>query len=190
MRKEVMLYIIAILLILSTIISFYVILKNDIEEEEDEEIKLSENIEDECTEEYNKIQEEIKQTSSSKPKVSVNAQLILKKYYKGCEHTINEYVEIPEEIVNMTKEEIEHQYSDWNIIGFEPEKITLYKEFEGECGQHFQMKIENGKIVIYVQNEEGTMELYEKTNISSATLSRISRCVKYGKGYNKMLKGK
>lgn len=33
-------------------------------------------------------------------------------------------------------------------------------------------------------------EVIEKTNISSATLSRISRCVKYGKGYNKMLKGK
>lgn len=33
-------------------------------------------------------------------------------------------------------------------------------------------------------------EVIEKTNISSATLSRISRCVKYGSGYNKMLKGK
>ncbi|MDO4501428.1 MAG: YerC/YecD family TrpR-related protein [Erysipelotrichaceae bacterium] len=27
-------------------------------------------------------------------------------------------------------------------------------------------------------------EVIEKTNISSATLSRISRCVKYGEGYN------
>ena len=33
-------------------------------------------------------------------------------------------------------------------------------------------------------------EVIDKTNISSATLSRVSRCVKYGKGYNKMLKGK
>ena len=33
-------------------------------------------------------------------------------------------------------------------------------------------------------------EVIEKTNISSATLSRVSRCVKYGKGYNEMLKGK
>lgn len=31
-------------------------------------------------------------------------------------------------------------------------------------------------------------EVIEKTNISSATLSRVSRCVKYGKGYNTTLK--
>lgn len=31
-------------------------------------------------------------------------------------------------------------------------------------------------------------EVIEKTNISSATLSRVSRCVKYGKGYNHMFK--
>ena len=33
-------------------------------------------------------------------------------------------------------------------------------------------------------------EIIEKTNISSATLSRVSRCVKYGKGYNLALKDK
>ena len=31
-------------------------------------------------------------------------------------------------------------------------------------------------------------QVIEKTDISSATLSRISRCVQYGKGYSKLLK--
>ena len=31
-------------------------------------------------------------------------------------------------------------------------------------------------------------EIIKETDISSATLSRISKCVKYGKGYNKILK--
>ena len=31
-------------------------------------------------------------------------------------------------------------------------------------------------------------EIIKKTNISSATLSRVSKCVKYGKGYKKFLK--
>ena len=30
-------------------------------------------------------------------------------------------------------------------------------------------------------------QVTEKCDISSATLSRVSRCVKYGKGYNKIL---
>ena len=31
-------------------------------------------------------------------------------------------------------------------------------------------------------------QVMEKTTISSATLSRISQCVQYGKGYSKLLK--
>ena len=31
-------------------------------------------------------------------------------------------------------------------------------------------------------------EIIKATNISSATLSRVSKCVKYGKGYKKILK--
>lgn len=31
-------------------------------------------------------------------------------------------------------------------------------------------------------------EVIESTDISSATLSRVSRCIKYGTGYNKFIK--
>lgn len=33
-------------------------------------------------------------------------------------------------------------------------------------------------------------QVIEQTDISSATLSRVSRCVQYGKGYSKILKDK
>lgn len=33
-------------------------------------------------------------------------------------------------------------------------------------------------------------EIINETDISSATLSRVSRCIQYGKGYNKILKNK
>ena len=33
-------------------------------------------------------------------------------------------------------------------------------------------------------------QVMAQANISSATLSRVSRCVQYGKGYNKLLKEK
>lgn len=32
-------------------------------------------------------------------------------------------------------------------------------------------------------------QVMEKANISSATLSRVSRCVQYGEGYKKLLRG-
>ena len=63
------------------------------------------------------------------------------------------------------------EYSDWEVIGFNPSKVTLYKEFDGECGEHFKLKIEDGKVVVYIVNSDGTKSIYEKTNISSEYLT-------------------
>ena len=131
---------------------------------------VSEVIEDECTEEY--INEQNTTTVvSTEEKVAANAILILKKYYTECEHTVNEYVELPQELVNMTKKDVEAYYSDWKVIGFEQGKITLYKEFNDTCGEHFKLKIEDGKVVIYIVNKDGTEKIYEKTSIPSEYLT-------------------
>ena len=50
-------------------------------------------------------------------------------------------------------------------------KITLYKEFDDVCGEHFKLKVEDGKIVVYKENNNGSETLYEKTNISSEYLT-------------------
>ena len=135
---------------------------------------ISEKIEDECTEEYKEEEmanQNTTEVSSTEEKVAANAILILKKYYTKCDHTINEYVELPKELVNLTKEQVQEKYSDWEVIGFEKGKITLYKEFDDVCGEHFKLKIEDGKVVVYTVNNDGTETLYEKTNISSEYLT-------------------
>ena len=135
---------------------------------------ISEKIEDECTEEYKEEQmanQNTTEVSSTEEKVAANAILILKKYYTKCDHTINEYVELPQELVNLTKEQVQEKYADWQVIGFEKGKITLYKEFDDVCGEHFKLKIEDGKVVVYTVNNDGTETLYEKTNISSEYLT-------------------
>ena len=101
-----------------------------------------------------------------------NCSSDVKKYFKQCDHTINEYVEMPQELVNLTKEEVQNKYNDWKVIGFEPNKVTLYKEFDDMCGEHFKLKVEEGKIVIYQINKEGNQSIYEKTNISSEYLTQ------------------
>ena len=131
---------------------------------------ISELVEDECTEEYAEEQNTTAVTSTEE-KVAVSAILILKKYYAQCDHTINEYVELPQELVNMTKEEVQAHYPDWKVIGFEKGKVTLYKEFNDLCGEHFKLKIEDGKVVVYMTNKDGSESLYEKTNISSEYLT-------------------
>ena len=171
-NNKIMMMIVAALLIVSTIYSIYAIFNNDddIEEEEDTNTMLSEVIEDECTEEYQEMQNTTPVAWSTE-KLSANAILILKKYYIQCEHTINEYVELPQELVNLTEEEVQAQYPDWEVIGFESGKLTLYKEIDDVCGEHFKLKVEDGKVVVYLVNRDGTENVYERTNISSEYLT-------------------
>ena len=159
-----------ILAVVSGIVAYLVTKSNKTPKIADNNNYISEKIEDECTEEYIEEQNTTAVTSVEE-RVSANAILILKKYYIQCDHTINEYVELPKELVNMTKEEVQKHYPDWEVIGFEKGKVILYKEFDGVCGEHFKLRVENGKVVVYIVDNDGNESLYEKTNISSEYLT-------------------
>ena len=176
MKNTGKIIIISLILAISAGVATYFIVRQNKKSETIPETNtyIAEKIEDECTEEYKEEQMEKQNTtevSSTEEKVAANAILILKKYYTKCDHTINEYVELPQELVNLTKEQVQEKYADWQVIGFEKGKITLYKEFDDVCGEHFNLKIEDGKVVVYTVNNDGTETLYEKTNISSEYLT-------------------
>lgn len=176
MKNTGKIIIISLILAISAGVATYFIVRQNKKSETIPETNtyIAEKIEDECTEEYKEEQMEKQNTaevSSTEEKVAANAILILKKYYTKCDHTINEYVELPQELVNLTKEQVQEKYADWQVIGFEKGKITLYKEFDDVCGEHFKLKIEDGKVVVYTVNNDGTETLYEKTNISSEYLT-------------------
>lgn len=128
--------------------------------------KVSEVILDDCTDEYEIMQEEVsKANSNNEEKVSPNCKLILTRYYKECKDSINEYLQVPEPLVNCTKNELQEQYKEWKIKEFTTNQVVLYKEFEGNCGEHYILKNDAGKISIYKLLENGKESLYEKTNI-------------------------
>lgn len=170
MKKQYIIAICIIAFFTSLIITMNIVKENKLQNTK-KEAKISEKVKDECTEEYTK-ETKIEEVVATKEKVSANSQLIIKKYFKQCDHTINEYVEMPQELVNLTKEEVQNKYNDWKVIGFEPNKVTLYKEFDDMCGEHFKLKVEEGKIVIYQINKEGNQSIHEKTNISSEYLTQ------------------
>ena len=74
------------------------------------------------------------------------------------------------ELVNLTEEELADKFQDWNLVKFTTKEVTLKKEFEGSCGEHFSLKEEEGKVVIYKVLPDGTMEIYEETEISTEFL--------------------
>ena len=135
---------------------------------------VSEKITDDCTEEYQNIQEEVA-TNSQEEKISPNCLLILKKYYDECNHTINEYVDVPQDLVNGTEENLKKEYPYWQIEKYSSNEIILYKEFNSNCGQHFVLREDEGKITVYKINENNEEEIYEKTEISVEYLSETDK---------------
>ena len=135
---------------------------------------VSEKVIDDCTEEYQNIQEEVA-TNSQEEKISPNCLLILKKYYDECNHTINEYVDVPQDLVNGTEEDLKKEYPYWQIEKYSSNEIILYKEFNSNCGQHFVLREDEGKITVYKINENNEEEIYEKTEISVEYLSETDK---------------
>ena len=109
-------------------------------------------------------------TNSSEEKTSPNCLLIFKTYYKKCEHSTVENKEIPEELVNKTREEIESFYRDWKVVTYSKLQILLYKEQEGICNEHYIIKEKDGYIAIYTVDENGKDTLQELTQILTAYL--------------------
>lgn len=166
MNKTIM-SIIAIIVIIGAIIIGVQICKPN-KEQEDIITKVSdEKIEDDCTDEYQEIQEEMLQANSTEEKISPNCFITMKKTYNKCGHTTSEYIAIPKELVNKTKEDLEEKYAGWIIDKFSDTQIVISKKEEGECGEHYIVKDKEGKVVIYKLLEDGTENEYEVTDIST-----------------------
>lgn len=166
MNKTIM-TIIAIIVIIGAIIIGVQICKPN-KEQEDIITKVSdEKIEDDCTDEYQEIQEEMLQANSTEEKISPNCFITMKKTYNKCGHTTSEYIAIPKELVNKTKEDLKEKYAGWTIDKFSDTQIVISKKEEGECGEHYIVKDKEGKVVIYKLLEDGTENEYEVTDIST-----------------------
>ena len=174
MNKTIM-SIIAIIVIIGAIIIGVQICKPN-KEQEDIITKVSdEKIEDDCTDEYQEIQEEMLQANSTEEKISPNCFITMKKTYNKCGHTTSEYIAIPKELVNKTKEDLEEKYAGWTIDKFSDTQIVISKKEEGECGEHYIVKDKEGKVVIYKLLEDGTENEYEVTDISTEYLTETDK---------------
>lgn len=119
----------------------------------------------------NIIDENITQTTSEEKTVSYAATLIINKYYKDCQHTITSSVDVPYEMINMSEDEIKEQYPGWQVVEFSENEVSLYKEFEGICNEHYIVSMEDGYIVVYNLDEKMEKALYERTEISTEYLT-------------------
>ena len=172
MKKSWIIILVVAIIIIGIIAGLAIYNKNEKTQNnvvENEINKVSEKVTDECTDEYTELERQAKldiETNSSEEKISPNCLITLKRYYNECQHTINEYIDVPQDLVNGTQEDLEKKYPNWEIQKYSSNEIILYREFDSNCGQHFVLRNDNGKITIYKINEEMQEEVYERTEIS------------------------
>lgn len=140
------------------------------------ETVAQEKILDDCTDEYEEMQNSnIIVTNSEEEKTSPNCSLIVHTFYKDCEHITEKYNNLPQEDVNLTRKQIEEKYQDYTIESFANNEVVLYQEKEGECGEHYLVKDNEGIVTVYQILKDGTQQEIEGTSISTEYLPETDK---------------
>lgn len=168
MKKIVVIIAFLIFLISLTILGYLLVPTKN--EDGTISIKEGNNVTNEISYGDNSNQNNIQETSQTDEKIAYKAKLIINKYFSGCKHTITSTVEMPSDMVNLTEEELKEKYNTWQIVSFSKNKVSIYKEFEGICNEHYIVTIKDDYIVIYKVDEKDKRSLYEQTDISTEYL--------------------
>ena len=174
--NKIIITMISIIVIISAIFMAFAIIDTKQQKNENKEVEISEEeIYDECTDEYEAMKQNTINVNADEEKTSPNCFLKIKTYFKGCDHTNIEQLNLPEQFVNLSKDEIQKEYSDYEVQDFSNNEVVLYQEREGSCGEHYLVKDSEGVITIFKILEDGSLEEYEKTQITTEYLPETDK---------------
>lgn len=172
--NKVIVSMLVIIVIIMGMITAVVLIKPKSEDNNIRNIaKIEENINNDSNEiTTNNINNEIvEETNTNEEKISPNAFITYKINYKKCGHETTEYREIPKELVNLTKAELQEKYDEWKIEEFSDTNIILKKESKDSCDEHFILKDKDGIVTVFKKDENGEEREYEITDISTEYLT-------------------
>ena len=170
--NKIIIILLSIIVIIASIITAVVIYNGEDEEQAKVSIKnIEENTTNTLNNSINSDNQNVIETNVKEVRISPNAFITFKETYEGCGHTKVDFVEVPEDFVNLSKEELKDKYSDWNIEKFTDTDIIISKDFEGSCDEHFIVKDVDGIVTAFKIKEDGTEEEYEITDIATEYLT-------------------
>lgn len=172
MKNWIYIIITAVIIIIAIIIGSMLFKNNDntkTESQTQNNIKQQDEIQE------NTFTNDISVSSIEQEKISPNAVLILKKHYEECDHTIKEYAKIPEEYVNLNEEELAKKQEGWRIEQFSKDEVTLIKDINNICNEHYVLRQKDGIIAVYQIHEDNTETLKEETGIAVEYLTDIDK---------------
>jgi len=129
---------------------------------------------DELSKQMNNVNELniVTETFSNEEKISFNSTFAIKKYYDECGHVEVNYSELPTELINLSKTEVEQLYSDWNVEEFSSNNVILSQEEDSICNEHYVVKLSDNNVDIYHLEQDGEEKLYKTTNVIKEYLTQ------------------
>ncbi len=97
-------------------------------------------------------------------------ELVYEDYYTLCNETITNsqiiYQTTLDELIKSEKEKQSKENKEYSIKEKTNERLVFYRELEQNCPNHFNVKLEDGIIVIYSVVNESVSTVYKKIDIS------------------------
>ncbi len=120
--------------------------------------------------EENENNKNVIETVVEEVKLSPYAKMTIEKKFTRCGHSTIETIDIPTDLINMTEEEVQAKYENWEIKSFSTKAVSLYREIVANCNDHFVLKDKDGFLAVYEDVTENDMNLKEITDIDITNL--------------------
>lgn len=170
--NKIIIILLSIIVIIASIITAVVIYNGEDEEQAKVSIKNVEiNTTNTLENNVSSDNQNVVETNVKEVRISPNAFITFEEIYETCGHTKIDFVEVPQDFVNLSEDELKDKYSDWNIEKFTDTDIVLSKEFKGSCDEHFIVKDVDGVVTVFKIKEDGTEEEYQITDIATEYLT-------------------
>ncbi len=169
--NKIIIMLLSIIIVIAAMVTALIIYMP--EEEKEENMKIANIAQNKVDNDKNEMENVINvvETNTNEERISPNAFITFKQTYNECGHTKVEFVEVPQEFVNLTEEELKQKYPEWNVEKFTDTDIILNKDVKGNCNEHYIVKDVNGIVTVFRVLADGTEEEYQVTDIATEYLT-------------------
>lgn len=102
--------------------------------------------------------------------IDSNTSLIYKTLYSQCDHIVEEEGQVTEDLIGLNREGFQEylisNQTGWEIESFEKVEITLLRQVNGACPDHYLVSVKGAYIAVYKYDKDNKKKLIEETDIA------------------------
>lgn len=133
-------------------------------------INMGKNMNNDLDSINNKDNEELDVFNEIKKEESLD--IVKEIYYKECKHTIASNESQYTKNLQVLKTEVKKTNSDYTVKDESTNRIVLYKEVEGICPQHYNLKEDDDGYIAVYEYKDGKWVFKESTNVPVSSLKQ------------------